>query len=268
VVGPGAEVTDRRAGRPAGPLTGADVAPRWGLGDAFVGFLAAQALSLVVGAIVLDVLAGRGMAVGAELAAIFDGHGRGVSAGLTLTGLALIQVPLWATELGTVWWAGEVRGAGVRHDFGLGIRVADVAVGLAAGVAAQAVVSGAYAIVDHVVNRADSDRAAREIAAKAHGTGVIALLLLFAVIAPFVEELFYRGLVLRSLEHRMPRGWALVVSAAIFAFVHLEPLLFPGLFVAGLVFAWLAQRTGRLGPAIFAHIGFNASTIVVMALAR
>jgi membrane protease YdiL (CAAX protease family) len=208
------------------------------------------------------------VAVGTQIAALFDGHGRGVSAGLTLTALALIQVPLWTTEVGTVFWAGEVRGNGVRHDFGLRVRVADVAVGLAAGVATQAVVSAAYAVVDHLVHRADSDRSAREIAAKGHGAGVLALLLLFAVVAPFVEELFYRGLLLRSLERRLPRGWALVVSAAIFAAVHLEPLLLPGLFVAGCVFAWLAQRTDRLGPAIFAHLGFNASTIVVMALAR
>ena len=58
---------------------------------------------------------------------------------------------------------------------------------------------------------------------------------------------------------------ALVVSALIFAGIHFELLLLPGLFVAGLLFGYLAQRSGRLGPAIFAHIGFNVATIVALA---
>jgi len=87
-------------------------------------------------------------------------------------------------------------------------------------------------------------------------------------VAPVVEELFYRGLLLRSLERSLPRAAALVTSALIFGAVHFELRLLPGLFIAGLVFGWLVQRSGRLGPGIFAHIGFNSVTIITMAFSN
>jgi membrane protease YdiL (CAAX protease family) len=241
--------------------------PRWGLLDAVVGFVAAQVLSGVVGIAVIGALADRAVAVGVALASALDGGARSTSAGLGLTALVLMQLPLWATQVGTVVWAGEVRGGGVRHDFGLALRPLDVVVGLAAGVAAQLVVSVAYVVVEQLVDL-DSEQTARQISAKGAGLGVVALLLAFGVVAPVVEELFYRGLLLRSLERSLPPGAALVVSALIFGAIHFELQLLPGLFFAGLVFGWLVQRAGRLGPGMFAHIGFNSVTIITMAFSK
>ena len=39
---------------------------------------------------------------------------------------------------------------------------------------------------------------------------------------------------------------------------------FPGLFAFGVVAAVLTQRTGRLGTAIWAHVGFNLTTVVLL----
>ena len=44
-----------------------------------------------------------------------------------------------------------------------------------------------------------------------------------------------------------------------FAAVHLQLLQFPALVLIGLVLGWLTLRTGRLGPAIWAHVAFNAT---------
>ncbi|MDQ1494218.1 MAG: protease family protein, partial [Actinomycetota bacterium] len=101
---------------------------------------------------------------------------------------------------------------------------------------------------------------------KAHGAGVVLLILVVAVAAPIVEEIFFRGLVLRSLERRMSRGWAIVVSSAVFGAAHFEPLQFPALFLFGLVAAILATRTGRLGPGIWAHVAFNAVAVAGLLL--
>ena len=88
-------------------------------------------------------------------------------------------------------------------------------------------------------------------------------------VAPVVEELFYRGLVLRSLEKRRWPRWAVVVgSAALFAAMHFQVLQFPGLFVFGVVLALMTLITGRLGPAIWAHAGFNGATVVLLYTAR
>jgi membrane protease YdiL (CAAX protease family) len=264
--GAGSEVT---AHRPDPAPTGVPSVrwPRWGIWDAVVGFVAAQALSTAVGVVVIGALVGEAVATGTALASALDDQARSPSAGVALGALLLLQLPLWATQLGTVVWAGQVRGSGVRRDFGLAVRPVDVPVGLAGGVAAQIAVSTAYALVSQVAD-IEPDQTARQISAKGSGLAVLALVVLFGLVAPVVEELFYRGLLLRSLERSMSGGAALVVSALVFAAIHFELLLLPGLFLAGLIFGWLVQRSGRLGPGIFAHIGFNSLTIVTMALSN
>ena len=52
------------------------------------------------------------------------------------------------------------------------------------------------------------------------------------------------------------------------AAMHLEALQFLGLFVFGLVAGVLAHRTGRLGPSVAAHVGFNVTTVVTLWLTR
>lgn len=104
----------------------------------------------------------------------------------------------------------------------------------------------------------------------------LGLLLAAVVLAPVTEELLFRGVLLRSLE---PRGmrFAMVVSSLVFAAVHaigLDTSMFwqsalvvlPPIFVLGLVLAWLTQRSGRLGPAIFLHSGWNLLAAFVLLL--
>jgi membrane protease YdiL (CAAX protease family) len=91
--------------------------------------------------------------------------------------------------------------------------------------------------------------------------------------APVVEELFFRGLVLRSLQRRFPDTAAVPLSAVVFGLAHLQALSAAGLLVVvtsltalGVVLALLAVRSGRLGPAMWAHATFNAFTVVVLLL--
>ncbi len=48
------------------------------------------------------------------------------------------------------------------------------------------------------------------------------------------------------------------------ALSHLQLLQLPGLVLAGAVFGVLAHRSGRLGPAIAAHVAFNMVTVVAL----
>lgn len=104
----------------------------------------------------------------------------------------------------------------------------------------------------------------------------VALVSAAVVLGPVTEELMYRGVLLRSLESR-GRVFAVVASSAIFAAVHLTgldseqlwlsaALFLPPLFILGVVLAWLTQRTGRLGPAIFLHSGWNLLSAFVLML--
>ena len=84
------------------------------------------------------------------------------------------------------------------------------------------------------------------------------------VVAPVVEELFFRGLLLGEMQRRWGTAAAVAASSVVFGATHFQPLQFPGLTAAGAVFAIAAVRTRRLGPAIAVHAGFNATTFVAL----
>ena len=101
----------------------------------------------------------------------------------------------------------------------------------------------------------------RETAA-VHGPGrVVLLYILLAAGAPLVEELFFRGLLLRGLLARLPGIPSVLVSAVLFAVAHFELLQFAGLAAFGAVLGLLSWRSGRLGPGVVAHATFNAAAL-------
>ena len=85
---------------------------------------------------------------------------------------------------------------------------------------------------------------------------VTARLLGAVLLVPVVEELFFRGYVLRRLDRGGPlaRTVAVAVSSGLFALLHGRWL---EAFCAGLVFALIALRRGRVTDAIVAHVVAN-----------
>lgn len=95
-----------------------------------------------------------------------------------------------------------------------------------------------------------------------------------AVIAPALEELFFRGFIMRALARtRRLTGRAqvivpIVVSSLIFGTLHATALDVSGLYVvlvtatAGAVLAVVAVRRGNLGASITAHIVFNSTGVI------
>lgn len=98
--------------------------------------------------------------------------------------------------------------------------------------------------------------------------GLRVLLALVVVgVAPFAEELVFRGVLLSGLARRMPIGWAVLASAVIFGCAHLPDFGFawypmPVLILLGLIAAWLRVRTRSLWPSIALHATNNAVAAV------
>ena len=80
-------------------------------------------------------------------------------------------------------------------------------------------------------------------------------------IAPLVEEIFFRGFLFPGLRER--NGWiaAALISAALFAGVHLQPIAMPPIFLMGLIFAYLYQRTGSIWPGVIMHMMTNTLSL-------
>jgi membrane protease YdiL (CAAX protease family) len=107
-------------------------------------------------------------------------------------------------------------------------------------------------------------------------TARITAILTAVVLAPVTEEAMFRGILLKSQAHRSNRA-IMVITALVFSVFHvlgLDPsrmleaaaVVLPQLFLVGLVLAWVTLRTGRLGPAIFIHSGFNLLAAIVLLL--
>jgi len=86
--------------------------------------------------------------------------------------------------------------------------------------------------------------------------GILPLPLVYlwaAVLAPVVEELYFRGRLLEALENRTGVGIAAAVTSTLFAAIHMIPEFFPALFVFALALWGLKRKTGGLVAPIIAH---------------
>jgi membrane protease YdiL (CAAX protease family) len=78
------------------------------------------------------------------------------------------------------------------------------------------------------------------------------------VVAPTCEELFYRAVLFTGLRRFYGSRKAAVLSAAIFAIYHLDPLFFVPHFIGGIALAALLDATGSIWASILLHAAWNA----------
>lgn len=236
------------------PFETADAAqaPSWGLGDAVIGWAIALSAATLLGLASFS-LSGYDQAdVDAERLPLW---------------LTLLQSPfLWVGFIGVPVWAAATKGAGVVADFRLRIRAIDIPIASGIGVLTQLAIVPLVTLPVLWLTGTDADKLgepARQLSDKVSGPGATLLFILVIVIgAPVAEELFFRGLVLRSIEKRFGTVWAVAGSAVVFGATHFQPLQFPALTAAGVVFALVAVKTNRLGAAMVCHMAFNATTVV------
>ncbi len=240
--------------------------PRYGAGALILTFLGAQLLSSIAYMIATSrttydftVPAGVGAAVG-QASAQFTNHQQLVIAvppPLWLT--ALLQLPLWFGLGAIPIWFAVTRGRGVVADLGLRMRSIDIPLGLAVGVFCQLVmVPVIYLVLSRIIGVKDVSAAARQLTDRA--SSPISIILLFLIVgigAPIAEEIYFRGMAQGIFGRRLSPMWAILAAAAFFAATHLQPLQFPALLAFGIVLGVMRWRSGRLGPSIWAHLGFN-----------
>lgn len=88
-------------------------------------------------------------------------------------------------------------------------------------------------------------------------TGLLALLST-ALVAPLVEEVIFRGLILSRLNRVLPGWLSLLLSALLFGLCHGQPVWIAYAFVLGLILGTMALRSGSILPSLVTHILFNA----------
>ena len=235
-----------------------DGATRWGLGDVALGlamFIGASAA--LVSAVLID-------RRGDDREVLLDGW--------SLATILLINVVVF---VGVPVLTSRRKGSGsLSRDYGLSLERRDVPFGLAGGFVAIVFGATAAGICTWILG-AEVDTSSR-YSAVAGTEQRLVLHLVVGLLVPVAEELFFRGLLLRSLLRRNGPILSLAASTALFALLHVVGAGELGAFqvaalastaVFGLVFGGLTLGTDRrLGAAIVAHVAVN-QTALLLALA-
>ncbi|MBU1446472.1 CPBP family intramembrane metalloprotease [Patescibacteria group bacterium] len=96
--------------------------------------------------------------------------------------------------------------------------------------------------------------------------GFSVAILIAIIIAPFVEEIFFRGFILQVLGKTMGVFWGSVITALIFAAVHFEFQSIMPLLILSFILNTLYLKTNSIWTGIVFHIFNNCITLTVLFL--
>ncbi len=188
----------------------------------------------------------------------------GISLALFANVLAFAGIPYLVTRR---------KGLGsLARDFGLSFKWVDIPLGVAGGITALVAGGVLGTVVDNALG---AEEPTSNIPIESVDGWPPFLLLLFGVgvVTPVIEELFFRGLFLRS---GLKRGWSVAATVIATTFIFTLPHLagvpeWPGVItvtvviaVFGVILALLTIWTKlRLGAAIIAHLCINATGVII-----
>jgi len=102
-------------------------------------------------------------------------------------------------------------------------------------------------------------------------TYVVSIVITAVIAAPFVEEIVFRGLVMRGLRSRLPVFPTIALQAVLFGVAHVDPVRGTGniglvlvLSGVGAAFGGAAYLLRRIGPTIVAHAIFNGVVLAIV----
>ena len=95
-------------------------------------------------------------------------------------------------------------------------------------------------------------------------SGFILLFVAVVIIAPFGEELLFRGF----LQHFLEKYWkditkAVLVTSLLFAFIHMNSYWFIQIYLLGIFLGYLSWKCGSIIPSLILHSINNAAAILL-----
>ena len=94
-------------------------------------------------------------------------------------------------------------------------------------------------------------------------SGSLPVVVAVCILAPVLEEMLFRGIILRGFLARYPRWPAIIASAILFGASHLNIYQFMVGILIGIPLGWLYERTRSLIPCIALHAAYNVSVTLL-----
>ena len=87
--------------------------------------------------------------------------------------------------------------------------------------------------------------------------------LTIVIIAPILEELIFRGVILKRFLDKYSENKAIILSALIFGIAHANPWQFIGAVLIGIILGWIFVKTKSVLPGMFMHFINNLTGFVL-----
>lgn len=185
--------------------------------------------------------------------------------------VALLAVVGYGPSIAWWWFASERWGSGDRfRDVGATPRWSDLAWGplvWLATIVVQVFV-GAIVLAFDVPLSNNTDDIGR---LSADRTYTVAIVIAAVVAAPLVEELVFRGLVMRSLLSKLPAVIAVGLQGILFGVAHVDPVRGTGNIGLAIILSGVGISLGsaayllrRIGPTVVAHAIFNGVVMILL----
>lgn len=93
---------------------------------------------------------------------------------------------------------------------------------------------------------------------------LISLLFFGIIIAPLIEEIIFRGFLQSALKNYFGGRYAILISASLFAAVHMDIFAFFQILILGILLGYLYEKTQTLAASVAIHILHNSLTLVFL----
>ena len=177
----------------------------------------------------------------------------------------------YALQVALLWWLINRRDGSFAGAFGLRGLSTSLAEKfrsvwlVVVGLLGTRVIATLYGLVTRELEL--TPQAGTDTVTRVFGTapgGLVLAVVMLVFVGPFVEELVFRGALLRGLEAKLGMWPAIVIQALLFAAFHRSWwLLFP-MTVLGVALGWLAHERRGLWPAIALHALYNALSVAAV----
>lgn len=91
---------------------------------------------------------------------------------------------------------------------------------------------------------------------------IVIVIIMVAIVAPVIEEILFRGIILRGMLNRYEDRNAIIISAILFSLAHLNFLQIPNAFLLGLILAYVFYKTRALWMCMILHGIANIGALI------
>lgn len=87
-------------------------------------------------------------------------------------------------------------------------------------------------------------------------------LFVVGILAPLVEEIFFRGIIFTKLKNKIDLKLAILIQAILFSFIHLNPAQYFSCLLLGILAACYYEKCDSMIAPIILHVSFNSIAVI------